>query len=127
MTAYITEFILPVWVVSEVAIQAYRFAKADSNWILSSVALATLMCVFFFVTLFYSLKKYVHLKTFDNIIQSIATSAYVVILWFPLAIFIIFKIIFQKNTLDWGKTKHGTAVNTAVQEDNTQAEQLINA
>ena len=31
MTAYITEFILPVWVVSEVTIQAYRFAKDDSS------------------------------------------------------------------------------------------------
>ncbi len=108
MTAYITEFILPLWVVSEVAIQAYRFAKDDSNWILSSMALAMLMCGFFFVTLFYSLRKYLKLKPVQNIIQSVLTSAYIVILWFPLAIFIVFKIIFKKNTLDWGKTKHGT-------------------
>ena len=126
MTAYITEFILPVWVVSEVAIQAYRFAKADSNWILSSMALATLMCVFFFVTLFYSLRKYVKLKTFDNIMQSVSTAAYVVLLWFPLAIVIILKIIFMKNTLDWGKTKHGTAEKPVLFKEETRTEQLMN-
>ena len=109
MTAYITEFILPIWVVSEVAIQAYRFAKDDSNWILSSMALSMLMCVFFFVALFYSLRKYVKLKPVKNIGQSLLTSAYMVILWFPLAIFIIFKIIFKKNNLNWGKTQHGTS------------------
>ena len=111
MTAYITEFILPVWVVSEVLIQAYRFAKADSNWILSSMALSFAMCIFFFAALYYSLKKYVRLKPFENIMQSIMTAAYVVVLWFPLAIFIIFKIIFKENTLDWGKTKHGADKN----------------
>lgn len=124
MTAYITEFILPIWVVSEVAIQTYRFAKDDSNWILSSVALSLLMCVFFFVGLFYSLRKYVKLKPIENIIQSIATAIYVVGLWFPLAIFIIFKIIFQKNNLDWGKTKHGTTQNTIKRNKCTKKKEL---
>ena len=45
----------------------------------------------------------------DNLIQSVTTALYIVVLWFPLAIFIIFKIIFMKNNMDWGKTKHGTA------------------
>ncbi len=109
MTAYITEFILPIWVVSEVAIQSYRYIRDDQNWILSSMALSSLMCCFFIMTFFYSLRKYVKLKPLENLKQSIETSAYVVVLWFPLAIFIIFKIIFMKNTMDWGKTQHGTA------------------
>ena len=109
MTAYITEFILPVWMVSEVIIQSYRYIKDDPNWILSSMALSTLMCGFFIVALFYSLRKYVKLKPMDNLIQSVTTALYIVVLWFPLAIFIIFKIIFMKNNMDWGKTKHGTA------------------
>ncbi len=108
MTAYITEFILPVWMVSEMIIQSYRFIKDDSNWILSSMALSTLMCGFFIVALFYSLRKYVKLKPVDNLVQSITTSLYMIILWFPLAIFIIFKIIFMKNNLAWDKTSHGS-------------------
>ncbi len=109
MTAYITEFILPVWMLSELAFQSFRYIKDDSNWISSSIVLSGLMCCFFIVALFYSLRKYVKLKPLDNILQSIATAMYIVVLWFPLAIFIIFKIIFMKNNMDWGKTQHGTA------------------
>jgi 1,2-diacylglycerol 3-beta-glucosyltransferase len=124
MTAYITEFILPVWMVSEIIFQSYRYIKAEQNWILSSMVLSTLMCGFFIVALFYSLRKYIKLKPIENLIQSISTALYIVILWFPLAIFIIFKIIFLKNNMDWGKTQHGTA--TKEFEQNT-TEQLINA
>lgn len=108
MTAYITEFILPVWMLSELAFQSFRYIKDAENWISSSLVLSGLMCCFFIVALFYSLRKYVKLKPLDNIIQSVATALYIVILWFPLACFIIFKIIFMKNNMDWGKTQHGT-------------------
>lgn len=109
MTAYITEFLLPVWMVSEIAFQSYRFIKDDSNWILSSMALSVLMCGFFIVTLFYSLRKYVKLKPLENSVQSVLTAIYVIVLWTPITVFIIFKIIFKKNNLEWGKTKHGSA------------------
>lgn len=131
MTAYITEFILPFWVISEIAFQSFRYIKSDSNWILSSIALSGVMFAFFMVTLFYSLRKYVKLKPMDNLIQSIATSAYIVVLWFPLAIFIIFKIIFMKNNLSWGKTMHGIT-STNIKKENIyektdkKAEQLTN-
>ncbi len=109
MTAYITEFILPVWMVSEMIIQSYRYIKDDPNWILSSMALSILMCGFFIVALFYSLRKYVKLKPMENLIQSIQTALYIIVLWFPLAVFIIFKIIFMKNTMNWDKTAHGSS------------------
>ena len=131
MTAYITEFILPIWVVSEIAIQYYRYIKADQNWILSSVALSSLMFCFFIVALLYSLRKYVKLKPLENIKQSIETSLYIVVLWFPLAIFIIFKIIFMKNNMDWGKTEHGTTnqtlqkTSTNTNIDKNKAEEII--
>lgn len=130
MTAYITEFILPVWMISELAFQSFRYIKDAENWISFSLVLSGLMCCFFIVALFYSLRKYVKLKPLDNIVQSVATSLYIVILWFPLAIFIIFKIIFMKNNMDWGKTQHGTAMveNTSVSKEvqKNEAEQLIN-
>ncbi len=129
MTAYITEFILPLWMVSEVVIQSYRYIKDEQNWILSSMALSTLMCGFFFVALFYSLRKYLKLKPINNLIQSFTTALYIVVLWFPLAIFIMFKIIFMKNNMDWGKTQHGTTKIKTTIENNTEkekAEQLTN-
>lgn len=130
MTAYITEFILPVWMLSELAFQSFRYIKETNNWISLSLVLSGLMCCFFIVALFYSLRKYVKLKPLNNIMQSVATSFYIVVLWFPLAIFIIFKIIFMKNNMDWGKTRHGTAKITSIVDreqqlkQNDKAEQL---
>lgn len=132
MTAYITEFILPFWMVSEMIFQTYRFIKDDPNRILSSMALSVIMCGFFTVALFYSLRKYIKLKPFNNLVQSIETSLYMVILWFPLAVFIVFKIIFMKNNLEWGKTKHGTSkIKKVIPEEHCsseedEAEKLIN-
>ncbi len=129
MTAYITEFILPLWMVSEIIIQSYRFIKDDSNWILSSMALSVLMCGFFIVALFYSLRKYVKLKPLENLKQSIETSLYIIVLWFPLAVFIIFKIIFMKDNLDWGKTEHGLKDNkiniSRIQTEETEKDETL--
>ena len=132
MTAYITEFILPIWMVSEVLIQSYRYIKDNENWVLSSIALSCCICFFFVVTLFYSLRKYVKLKPAENLVQSIQTAVYMLVLWVPIAIFIIFKIIFMKNSMDWGKTQHGNAkITTDLKSENPsskkgEAEKLIN-
>ena len=124
MTAYITEFILPIWMVSEIVIQSYRYIKDEQNWILSSMALSTAMFAFFMIALFYSLRKYVKLKPVENIVQSIFTSMYMVVLWFPIAVFIVFKIIFMKNNMDWGKTQHGTAkVETNLSDETSQSKE----
>lgn len=133
MTAYITEFIFPVWMVAEIAFQSYRFIKDDPNWVLSSVVLSTLMCGFFIVGFFYSLRKYVKLKPVENLKQSVLTAIYLIGLWTPIAVFIIFKIIFMKNNLEWGKTQHGNAKTVIENEKNNnaagkskEAENLIN-
>lgn len=110
MTAYIVEFFLPLWFVSEVFFQLFRYVKYDANQILSSLTLSVLVCVFFMTGLLYSLRKYNHLKLWDNIKQSVQTSLYMVFLWFPIVVFIIFKVIFTKKTLEWGKTQHGVSV-----------------
>lgn len=110
MTAYISEFILPFWLMSEITFQVFRFVKGYSNQILSSITLAGIMCVFFTCTLLYSLRKYNKLKPFENLKQSIATCLYIVVLWFPIVVYIIPKIIFGKKAMDWGKTAHGVTV-----------------
>lgn len=109
MTAYICEFLLPFWFFSEVGFQIFRYIKYDENQILSSLTLAVLIFIFFYSALVYSLRKYNHLKPLENIRQSFETCAYLLVLWFPVVTFIIFKIIFTKKTMDWGKTQHGTA------------------
>ena len=109
MTAYIFEFILPLWFFSEIAFQLFRYIKYDENQILSSLTLTVFIFIFFMTGLMYSLRKYNHLKPVENVKQSIETCFYLVFLWFPIVVFIIFKIIFKKKTMDWGKTAHGQA------------------
>ena len=133
MTAYLAEFILPLWLVVELVIQSYRYVRDYSHWIQSSLVLSAIICFFFIISSSYSLKKYVKLRKRDNVKQAIITSVYMLVLWCPVAIYIIFKIIFMKNTMEWGKTQHGTAKHTNdvlaektefAQKDET--EQLIN-
>ena len=133
MTAYLAEFILPLWLVVELVIQSYRYVKDYSHWIQSSLVLSAFICFFFILSSAYSLKKYVKLRKRDNVKQAIITSIYMLVLWCPVAIYILFKIIFMKNTMEWGKTQHGTAKNikevvseTASVQKNDETEKLIN-
>lgn len=113
MTAYIFEFILPFWFFSEIAFQIFRYIKYDENQILSSLTVSVFIFFFFLTGLIYSLRKYNKLKPLENIRQSLETCIYLVVLWFPIVVFIVFKIIFTEKTLDWGKTAHGTEQETA--------------
>ena len=71
--------------------------------------ISSFIFIFFMTGFCYSLRKYNHLKFFENIKQSFETCIYLVVLWFPIVVFIIFKIIFKEKTMDWGKTAHGQA------------------
>ncbi|MBR6163377.1 glycosyltransferase family 2 protein [bacterium] len=123
MTAYITEFLMPFWMTSEICFQFFRFVKGVDNWILSSIAISIMFCIFFSFALMYSLRKYDGLKPFENLVQSVTTCLYMVFLWFPVVFFIVFKIIFCKKTMDWGKTTHGTAKTTIVEGKETLTSQ----
>ncbi len=109
MTAYIIEFILPFWFVSEIGFQIFRYIRYDENQILSSLTLSVFIFFFFMTGLMYSLRKYNGLKPLENLRQSFETFIYLVVLCFTIVVFIIFKIIFTKKTMDWGKTAHGNA------------------
>ena len=109
LIAYISEFLLPFWLIAEIFIQAYHYIKGDSNGILTSVILVTTTAFFFIGSFIYALRKYANLRFKDSILQAIITSIYFLTIWFPIAMFIIFKIVFTKKTMDWGKTQHGVA------------------
>ncbi len=107
MIAYITEFILPFWLISEICFQAFKYVKDAPNNVLSSMIVACVVCAFFIIGLMYSTRKYVKLSIKDTIVQSIQTGIYLTTIWFPVVVVIVFKIIFCKKTMDWGKTVHG--------------------
>ena len=107
MYAYIAEFLLPVWLISACALQSRWFFDGNPNHMLSSFMMIGVIGVFFFVGLLYSLRKYNKLSIWQTIKQSAETGVYLVTLWTPIVIFIVFKIIFVKRSMDWGKTSHG--------------------
>lgn len=107
LIAYISEFLLPAWLIIEIIVQAFHFVKGQENYILSSAILIVVVGLFFASGLVYSFRKYSHYTTFKAIIQAIITSGYFITIWFPIVMFIVFKIIFTKRTMDWGKTQHG--------------------
>ncbi len=109
LIAYITEFLLPLWLIAEIIIQAFHFVKGYQNSILSSIIVVVATGIFFTCGFIYSLKKYSHYSFWRSCYESIVTSIYFITIWFPIAMFIIFKIIFTKKTMDWGKTQHGVA------------------
>ena len=118
MMAYITELLLPVWLVIEPIIQAYRWTKGYDNCVLISMTLSLGMAFFFTMSLIYSLKKFNKYTLRESLFQSIITGLYMLVVWFPTAIFIVFKIIFKKKSMDWGKTEHGLAKGQLATEEN---------
>lgn len=110
MWAYISEFVLPVWLISEWTIQGIKFIKGGEQHILSSITVVFAVSVFFILALIYGIRKYNRLSRMDSFKQAIETGIYMVVFWLPVVSLIVFKIIFMKRTMDWGKTSHGTLI-----------------
>lgn len=107
MIAYITQFILPFWMISEICFQAFKFVKDSPNCISSSLLVSVMVCAFFSIGLLYSVRKYNKLSRWQSLIQATETGIFLCCVWFPIVVFIVFKIIFFKKSMDWGKTMHG--------------------
>lgn len=110
LIAYVTEFLLPFWLIAEIFIQAFHFVKGYQNDILSSIILVIITGIFFACGFIYSLRKYAGFGFIKALVEAVLTSIYFITIWFPIAMFIIFKIIFTRKTMDWGKTQHGVAI-----------------
>lgn len=109
MTAYISEFIMPIWLLMEICFQSFRWATgaAPKNCLLSSLIMGTAIGICFTLATRYSLRKYDELNRFQALKQSIETSIYIFAIWFPVVFWICFKILFCKKDMAWGKTTHG--------------------
>lgn len=111
MTAYLSEFILPIWFVMEVLLRTYKLAmgKIPLNSLFSSIIVGIGIGICFTLAIRYSLRKYNKLSRFQALKQAIETSAYFLIIWFPVAFYVSLKILFKPKDMDWGKTAHGLA------------------
>ena len=107
--AYISEFIMPAWFIIELLILISKIIikGASVNTLMSSVIMGCIIGAGFMLSCRYSLRKYDNMNRMDAFTQSVITSAYLLMIWFPLVLFIGIKILFMKKDMKWGKTAHG--------------------
>ena len=113
MAMYITEFIMPLWFMMEVVFRIIKIFtdKTDPfslhNILWSSLIVSAVVGLGFFMTIRYSLRRYDNLSRLSSIKQAFETTVYMLLIWFPMEIFICGKILFCKKDMNWGKTAHG--------------------
>ena len=109
MMAYISEFIMPLWFLIEIVIRAFKVLAKDASphMLYSSIIIGIAIGLGFFLAARYALRRYDFMPRPDAIFEALETSIYLFIIWFPLVLFIGFKILFMKKDMNWGKTAHG--------------------
>ena len=113
MAMYITEFIMPLWFMMEVTFRVIKLFtdKIDPyslhNVLWSSLIVSAAVGIGFFMTIRYSLRRFDNVSRLSSIKQAFETTLYMLIIWFPMEIFICGKILFCKKDMNWGKTAHG--------------------
>ncbi len=109
LVAYISQFIMPAWLIMEIVIRGFKVLAKDAppHMLFSSVIIGCVIGIGFFTAARYSLRRYDNLSRLDAFNQAIETTIYLFIIWFPLVLFIGFKILFMKKDMNWGKTAHG--------------------
>ena len=88
--------------------------------IYSSIFISCVIGLGFFSAARYALRRYDNYSRINALKEAFMTSIYLLILWFPLELFICFKILFLKKDMRWGKTAHGLIKE---EEENIKREQ----
>ena len=109
LVAYISQFLMPAWFFMELFIRIFKIVIKDAptNMIYSSLVIGAVIGFGFFCAARYSLRRYDNMPRGESFVQAIYTSIYLLMIWFPLVVFIGFKILFMKKDMNWGKTAHG--------------------
>lgn len=109
MTIYILQFIIPGWFLLEVFIRMFKWIVKDAspNIVYSSLIVGAAIGIGFLFSIRYALRRYDNVPRISALIQSFQTTVYFFIIWFPLVLYISFKILFLKKDMKWGKTAHG--------------------
>jgi len=122
MTAYVSEFIMPGWFVMEILIRLFKVLAKDAptQTLYSSIVIGCVIGLGFILAARYALRRYDNMPRLDALFEAVQTSIYLFIIWFPLVLFIAFKILFCKKDMNWGKTAHGLVMEEeeSIQEEN---------
>ena len=113
MIVYITQFIMPLWFLFEIIIRTFKALTHKvglHNEIMSSAIISFAVAFGFFMAIRYSLRRYDLMKRWEAFVQASYTALYMLIIWFPMVLFICGKILFCKKDMNWGKTTHGMII-----------------
>ena len=127
MVVYITQFIMPLWFLFEIIIRSFKVLThrvGIPNEIMSSAIISFAVAFGFFFAIRYSLRRYDNMKRWEAFVQASYTALYMLIIWFPMVLFICGKILFCKKDMNWGKTTHGLIVEEEQNIENSQEKDL---
>lgn len=93
----------------EILIRSFKilFKQAPPHTLYSSIVVGCIIGLGFFLGVRYALRRYDFMPRLDATFEALQTSIYLFIVWFPLVLYICFKILFMKKDMNWGKTAHG--------------------
>jgi len=124
MIVYITQFIMPLWMILEIFIRTFKALTGKGilqNEIVSSGIIAVVTAIGFFAAIRYSLRRYDNQNRWSALVQASYTAIYMLIIWFPMVLFIGGKILFCKKDMNWGKTTHGLVMEEEANQNNTNS------
>ena len=112
MVVYIAQFIMPLWFLFEILIRTFKLLTQKGgvvihNEIMSSAIISFAVAFGFFFAIRYSLRRYDNMKRLEAFIQASYTAIYMLVIWFPMVLYICAKILFKEKDMRWGKTTHG--------------------
>lgn len=110
MVVYITEFIMPLWFLFEILIRGFKILTHKvvvQNELMSSVIISFAVAFGFFFAIRYSLRHYAGMKRWEAFKEASITAIYMLVIWFPMVLYICGKILFKEKNMKWGKTTHG--------------------
>jgi len=82
------------------------------------------MAAGFFMAIRYSLRRYDNVPRLRAIKEACETTVYMLIIWFPMVLFIIGKIVFLKKDMKWGKTAHGLVLEQEQKEQQKELQEV---
>ena len=132
MAIYITQFIMPLWFMMEVVFRIIRLvtdkicpsAYSLHNVIWSSLVVASAVGLGFFMAIRYALRRYDFLPRLTALKQAFETTIYMLIIWFPMELFICGKILFRKKDMNWGKTAHGLVLDEERSRQDSEKDEI---
>mgnify|MGYP003297743126 CR=1 FL=1 len=124
---------MPLWFMMEVVFRVIRLvtdkicpgAYSLHNVLWSSLVVASVVGLGFFLAIRYALRRYDYVPRLKALVQAFETTVYMLVIWFPMELFICGKILFRKKDMNWGKTTHGLVLEEQQRLDNEKQLQEV--